>query len=601
MKCLPHNIMLKNMHYKKGQVMLIVIILFLIISMIIVLGIATPILKQVKVSLDTIHSKESYYVAAGTLEDAMYRVKTNKLVSPGDTLTINGYTATISITSASNYRIIDAVANRDGIIRKMEAQVTVGVGAAFNYGIQTGIGGIFMANNAGVTGNVYANGDINGSAGSYITGSAFAADSAALTSDQSNGAAGIPPNTISFGNVSATADVAQSFQISATQQIHHINFYIKKNGIPGNATVRIVADNGGVPSSTTLDSATLGDASGAAAVSASTYGWVTATFTTNIQLTANTVYWVIIDSPSVSASNYYTIAANTSYPNGTAKTGAFAGAWNNTSPTGLDAYFQIYLGGVTATISGVEIGTGAVGDAWANTVNSSKVHGTMYCQSGTTDTNSTGGSISCNTSRSDPAPQGFPISDANIQQWKNEAEAGTVVNGNYSPANNSVIGPLKVTGDMDVTHNITVNGNVWIEGDLHLSNSAIIKLDPGYSANSGVFLIDGTIHVSNNGSFQGSGQEGSYILVVSTSDCPSSVSCGGANAVELLNNAGTVIINAENGTVHFNNNSGAKEVTAYKLIMDNNSNIIYNTGLINMNFTSGPGGAWNITSWQEVQ
>jgi hypothetical protein len=78
-------------------------------------------------------------------------------------------------------------------------------------------------------------------------------------------------------------------------------------------------------------------------------------------------------------------------------------------------------------------------------------------------------------------------------------------------------------------------------------------------------------------------------------------SCGGANAIDIANNAGTVILNAQNGYVRFSNNAGAKEATGYKIILDNNAYITYDSGLANVNFSSGPSGGWNIISWKEVE
>lgn len=170
------------MKYDKGAAMLIAVILFLFVSSTIVLGITAPILKQARISTDLVRSKESYYYAEGALEDAFYRIKNGKSISSGDTIITNGYTTTITITTASGVKTILAVSNRDGIIRKMQSQVVAGVGASFNYGVQVGLGGFVLENSSTITGNIYSGGPITG-AGNTISGDAVSSGSSGLIDD----------------------------------------------------------------------------------------------------------------------------------------------------------------------------------------------------------------------------------------------------------------------------------------------------------------------------------------------------------------------------------------------------------------------------------
>src|SRR6185436_1775752 len=77
---------------------------------------------------------------------------------------------------------------------------------------------------------------------------------------------------ITFGNASATEDLAQSFKISSSTALNNIQFYIKKVSTPSNATIRIVADNAGTPSTEVLMTGTL-----SASVVTTSFGWVTVT------------------------------------------------------------------------------------------------------------------------------------------------------------------------------------------------------------------------------------------------------------------------------------------------------------------------------------
>lgn len=578
---------------KRGMAMIISVLFFLMILMTIVLGVAVPIVKQVQIGNEIYRSKQSYYLAEAGIEDALYRLREGINVASGDTLTIEGQITNITLTTTSNGRLIESVANYKNLFRKMKVEVIAGIGASFNYGVQSGNGGFQMSNNAGVYGNVYSNGNITGAPGTFITGSAVAANSIALANDQANDAPSTPPNSITFRNSAATIDLAQSFQVSKTSPINKVSIYIAKQGNPANATVRIVTDNAGLPGTNTIDTGTLN-----ASLVTATSGWVDVTFVTNVELTMGQTYWVVIDNSSSSASAYYIIGANSSYASGQAKIGAYSGTWNNTTPSGLDVYFRIYIGGTTSIIDRVAVGSAGVGDARANRVTNSTIAGSLYCQTGS------GNNKACNTSLPDPVPQPFPISDGNIAQWKAEAEAGGVYVGNRTVVNTSAtIGPQKITGNLSLENNarVTMNGTIWVQGNLTLQNGSEIRLASGYGTNSGSIIVDGTVRVENNGNFAGSGAPGSYILVLSTSECPLGPTCGTSNAIYVSNNAGAVILNAQKGSMYFENNAGAKEATAYKIVLENNAYITYESGLANVNFSSGPSGGWNVISWKEVE
>ena len=585
--------MTKRISKKSGQVVILTTIFFLVISSTIVFGFIAPAIRHIKVASNLLHSRESYFLAEAGTEDVLYRLKTSLPTSSSQSLSIDGKTVTTEIADVVGGKTIISEANWDDYYRKIRTKIIAGVGASFNYGLHVGNGGLQMDNNSSVVGNVYSNGDIDGSNGASVTGTAVAANSLAMQTDQINNSPLPPADSINFRNVSAAQDLAQSFQVSATQPINKIQFYVKKTGSPANATVLIKNNSSGNPGSSTLASGTLS----ASSVSTS-YGWIDVTFTLNPLLTSGTTYWIVVDNGSQSPANYYTVGANTSYASGTAKVGQHGGTWNDTSPTGLDSYFSVSLGGVTSTIDNVVVGLAGVGDAWANAVTNSDVEGNLYCQTGS------GNNKSCNTSQPDPSPIAFSLSDANIDQWKTEAADGGTISGDYTPVGTfSSLGPKKITGNLDVPlgHTLTVTGTIWVEGIVTIGNSVIVQLDPGFDENSGAIIADGRINLDNNIQFNGSGETGSYILLLTTSDCPISSSCGGNNAVTVSNNVGSIIINAQRGTVNVSNNAGAKEITAERIILGQNAFVQYESGLANINFSSGPGGAWNIVNWREIQ
>jgi hypothetical protein len=574
----------------KGAAMMIVVLFFMFISLTILIGVITPVVREFKIVSDNFDSKQSYFLAESGVEDILIRIRNNDQYDTSETLVLGTSSATTTITDISgSQKEIVSLGDIDSIQRKVNMTVNTGVGVSFSYGVLSGQGGFSMDNNSKIIGSVYSNGNITGSGS--ITGSATSANSGALTSDQSNGS-GIPPYDITFGNANGTQDFAQSFQISTNETINKVQLYIKKvttpsTSFPSNLTVRITNNSGGNPGAT-ITQGTL-----AASLVSNSYGWVEVPFSTNPQLSAGTTYWLVVDGIT-SSTKYYKIGANSDgYANGVGKIGQYSSTWNTTTPSGLDGYFNLFIGGILGSISGVKIGEAGVGNAYAHTINSATVAGIKYCQS-------TNNSPACDTSRADPVQISMPISEQNIQDWKDAAEVGGTYTGNYNVTVNSTIGPKKITGNLTLGNSkiLTMGGTIWVQGNLFMDNNSILKLASSYGISSGVIVVDGTITIQNNSTFCGSNSDceienGSYILALSTSNSTS--------AITLANNGGAVSLYAANGTIDIANNGTAKSLTGYNIHLSNNAVITYDEGLANVNFVSGPSGSWNISGWEEVQ
>lgn len=583
---------------QNGQAMITAVVLLLFVSVAVMLGLGSSVLKDIRIVQDFVRSKQSYLTAESGVEDVTYRVKNAMSVSSPETLVLNGATTTTTITdiSGSDKEIL-ATADLSSTTRKVRTRLRTSItGASFNYGIQVGAGGFQMSNNSGVYGNVYVNGSIygsgNGSSKSFITGTAVAASSIAVTADQVNDTPSTPSDSITFGTTTPQ-DLAQSFVVSTTSPLNKISVYLKKTSNPGNLTMRIMSDNGGVPG-TEITDGTLG----ASSVGTS-YGWIDVTFNENPELLEGTTYWFVLDGGS-SATKYYTIGANANgYASGEAKTGTYNTTWN--SAGGRDSYFKVYVGGMTGVIDNVKVGLSGVGDAKANHVEDSDIEGALYCQTGS------GNNKACDTSQPDPVPHSYAISDANIDQWKEQGSDGGTIFGDYAPVGDASIGPKRITGNLVIPKDstLTLTGTVWVEGDVSVENGAgtntYVKLDPGYGSDSGVIVADGKVDISNNVNFQDSGTPGSFILLLTTSDCPNGATCGGAPAINVSNNVGAVLLDAPNGMLHFNNGSTATEATASRIELDQGATVTYNSGLVDASFASGPGGSFTITGWREVQ
>jgi len=590
--------MIKKNIQKKGSVILIAVMVFTLVSLTTLVGSSAPVLKEVKITNEIGKSKSGYFLAESGVEDAVYRLK-NSMNSGSSVITLGGNSAITDIVDTNEGKQIVSEGQNDSLFRRVGANLKTGEGVSFNYGLQVGSGGVSLSGSAGINGSVYSSGDISGSGSPFITGSAIAANSSALTADQINESPIPPSNNILFGSSSSNEDFAQSFVLNETGPLNKVAFYIKKTGNPNSPTVKIVSNNGSVPGTSVLDTATLNNTQ-----VTTSYGWVEASFTSNTVLSAGITYWLVIDNGSNNSSKNYTIGGNSSYSYGLAKVGKMSGTWNNTSPSGLDGYFKLYTGGLTSTITGsyaqgLRIGSGGSSVAHAHTVNNSNINGSLYCQSGT------GNNKNCNTSLPDPSSVGNTVSEGNINDWKDEALSGGTHSGNYSVGGSSTntLGPKKINGNLTVNGSgqLIVSGTLWVTGNLVLNSSGKIKLAPSMGASSGVIIVDGTTVIDSSGTMLGSGTSGSYILLVSTSNCPTDSSCSGSNAVTVSGSAGSVVLVAENGTISFSGSASAKGVSARQVVMSGSAVVNYESGLINVNFSEGPSGGWEITGWSETE
>ena len=585
-----------NFKYKKtnrGAAMMIVVLFFVIIGSTILIGIIAPVIREYKIVSDTFDSKRSYFLAESSLEDVLYRIKNNKKSGTTETLVLGTSSATSTITDLGNgQKEISTLGNVDEHERKVNIVLTTSTGVSFNYGVLVGQGGVTLGGSGAINGNIYANGPITGDSSAIITGTAISANSPSLSADQTNGL-GTPANNIIFGNATATQDIAQSFSItSSASPLNSVQLYIKKVGSPSNATVKIMNDVSGSVGATVIASGTLS----AASVTTS-YGWIETSFTTNPILDSTKTYWLVIDA-SVSSSKYYTIGATSenSYSNGLSKIGQSGGTWNNLSPTGLDYYFSLYLGGINGSITGnsgsqwnqLHVGT-VSGSAQAHTVNYTNATGIINCKTGT------GNNKTC-IDQPDPTYVAYPVSQANITEWQNDALSGGTYTGNYVvDYAGATIGPKKIIGNLTVSGGgtLTVTGTLWVTGNIILNGGSLTKLASGYGSNDGTILSNGTVSISGGGHATGSGTTGSYLMLLSLD--------GSESAMTINGGAGAVIAYAPYGTITVSGGASLKEATGYKMVIDGGSSITYESGLTNNNFSSGPGGSWNINSWQESQ
>lgn len=576
--------------YNGGAAMMILVLFFVFISLTILMGVVTPTIREYKIAGDNFKSKQTYFLAESGIEDAFYRLKNKKQTNDTETLILGDSQAVTTITDiGGGKKKISTLGDTDTLERKIEVTLNTAAGVSFNYGVQVGQGGVYLDSGM-IYGNVYANGPISASSSgsNKITGTAISANSPALTADQTNGT-GNPTNNIIFGNATATQDIAQGFKVSSSIPLSKVQFYIKKISSPSDVTVKIMNDASGNIGTNILASGTL-----SSSLVTTSYGWVEVAISPNVILDPSKNYWLVIDS-GTSSNKYYTIGGTTgnAYTNGASKIGQLGGTWNTTNANTSDYYFNIYLGGINGSIIGdgqynpLHIGT-VSGIAQAHTVNNVHSTGNIYCKSGVFNNKA------C-TDQADPTYVSFPVSDANIAQWKTDASVDPVTyEGNYSVSSSGAsIGPKIINGNLTVgSGGLTVTGTIWVKGNLILDGGGTTKLSSSYSSNDGVIVVDGTVSISGGAKAIGS-VGGGYLMILSQSNL--------ATAMNISGDAGALIAYAPYGTITITGGSGVKAATGYKLNLTGNSSITYESGLTNNNFSSGPSGTWNIDSWKEVE
>ncbi len=196
----------------------------------------------------------------------------------------------------------------------------------------------------------------------------------------------------------------------------------------------------------------------------------------------------------------------------------------------------------------------------------------------------------------------LPIPASTIGDWKNDADEGEPIFGDYilDGKITAELGPKRITGSMTIDNGATLimTGTIWVEGDILVKNGAIIKLDPNfYWGLSGILITDGKVAIKPGVSLEGSGMEGSYLLLLSTNSSLDKLS----PAIEIDNTTVGGIFYTSNGLIVVKNKVEAREVTGYQILLKETALINYETGLADAEFSSGPGGSWQVTGWREIE
>lgn len=510
---------------------------------------------------------------------------------------VGSFSVTVTAKDAST-KLIEAtgyIPNKTSakVKRKVKINVSRGVGVAFNYGIQVGEGGIELGNSNLIKGSIYSNGSIIAGNSNTITGDAWVAGGAQATADQQTDCDGNNCTDYEFGksiNGENRLVVAQSFKPNINEVLNKISLKIKKVGNPSDVTVRIMGDSSGKPNkNSVLATGTL-----YSNLVTTNYppvnGWIDVAFNSLPSLTADTVYWLMIET-ATNSSNYWVWQNDLaqSYTRGEPK---WSEDWKTGNPSWSaingDLSFKTYMGGSPTVFRGGSNKTNVDGSVYANTIENLIVGKDAYFQ---TIANSTVNGLS-HPGSADQPPKVFPISDANIADWKSQVDKPELTQTGDITSCVSTFGPAKIVGNINLNSGcrITVKTPIWITGDLILNSNNILTLDSSYNETSGVFVVDGKVELNTNNHFNGTGVGSSLLMVLSTYDSR----VNGEEAIEVNSNGNTGVYYASIGIISPGTGNLFKELTAWKIKLINSSEIDYETGLSSTLFTSGPSGTYSL-------
>ncbi|MFH1423362.1 MAG: hypothetical protein ABIG29_00155 [Candidatus Nealsonbacteria bacterium] len=258
---------------------------------------------------------------------------------------------------------------------------------------------------------------------------------------------------------------------------------------------------------------------------------------------------------------------------------------------------SIIVAGNGNKIEGIDVGE----DATVHTCDNANIGGTLYFVSG-------GSHGSCSYGAAVDMGPGeiedvsLPISLAQIDGWEADAAVGGTITSDVIVSVNQTMGPVQI-GTLAAPKNLTIgnsstltlNGTIYVTGNIIFDQNSTVQLDNSYDSLSGIIIAGGTITVENGTQLSGSGQPGSYILILSTKNDTTNP------VINVRNNAAGAIFYTNAGLIFLKNNMQAREVTGYKIQLENNAEIQYESGLENATFSTGPGGSWKVISWGETE
>lgn len=501
--------------------------------------------------------------------------------------------------------------------KTIRTEISKGDGVAFHYGVQIGEGGLRVDQQSTINGGIYSNGNVFLEQQTIINGDVYVAGGTQPTPDQEFDCSspGCTEIDYQFGkNISGEnrLDVAQSFKPSQTAVINKVAIKLKKigSGPHPNLTVKILGNNASNnPDKNNLKA--LGTLSSVQVTSQ--YSYIEVALTSTPILSADTYYWIVVDTSS-NSTNYWSWSKDTlggyncaSNPPCYAKFSPDHNAgnpvWTNISG---DLGFKVYMGGVATRIDGSGNGGNISkinGVAKANTLNNLSILDNAFYQAQSNIT-ANGQNCStdpsppkCNPNSEDPPPIPMPISQAQIDKWKDEAD-NNVITGDITNCP-STLAFGKYVGNITLPPlcTITIESPIWVTGNFYMDQNSKLRLNSSYGLSSGVFIVDGTSTLIQQNKLQGSCQEdkctnGSYLMLIS--EYPSKTDPLETAAIYIEQQGNSGVLYANNGKIEVNQQNTFAEITAWKIYLHQQVIVNYDAGLAGSFFSSGPSGSYSI-------
>ncbi len=267
---------------------------------------------------------------------------------------------------------------------------------------------------------------------------------------------------------------------------------------------------------------------------------------------------------------------------------------------------SVVSAGSTGSVTGIITTTGS--SIYANTINDSIVGGDAYYK--TISNNSTVvGTRYPGSADQEPVP--MPITEEMIYEWQADAASG--VGPFTDPPDPCIISvdttwsTRKITcTELRIEKTLTLKGMLWVVGDVTIKGGTVI-LDETLEAQSAGIIAhnpaatstSGKIKLETSANFLGSGDVGSYVMLLSRNN---SEKLGGPEiAISLQQSAtGAIFLYSNEGRVVLEQSADVKEVTAYKVHLKNSANVTYESGLTSIVFVGVPEGGWVVNDWKPI-
>lgn len=245
-------------------------------------------------------------------------------------------------------------------------------------------------------------------------------------------------------------------------------------------------------------------------------------------------------------------------------------------------------------------------NAWANSLTACTVLGSVKAPAPPTNCPHTGPyTVSA-------PPPAVSLVSVDVDYWKSLAAAGVnwsgdcnVKSGNATDCTKGTgnLGNIKISGNLNSNNGVTMSltGPVWVKGDINFSNNVIVNTSESAGVNSVVVVasdltnpsVRGKVEMSNNVVFKRN-SKGAGAIIISEN---TSTNCASA-AINLSNNATSVVLIALNGCIYVQQNAVVNGVIGNKIHLTQNSKINYDPSLARAIVVADTGG-WSVVNMRE--